>query len=199
MLRHIDRVRSRLARWALQRDGCLIVGPAARVDARRLSFKPRCRLEVGARSIVEAAIDLERDGATVRIGENSYVGASIIKCAELVQIGRDVEIAWNCSIVDHDWEPIEADQRGVDMRSWYSADKDWSDVRVAPVHIGDRVLIGFNAVILKGVRIGEGAVVGVQSVVTRDVPPHTVVAGAPARVIRYLRGSAASGIEAQSG
>ncbi|MBV8923397.1 DapH/DapD/GlmU-related protein, partial [Bradyrhizobium sp.] len=56
----------------------------------------------------------------------------------------------------------------------------------APVVIADKVWIGFNASILKGVTIGEGAVVGACSVVTRDVPPFAVVAGNPARVIRTL-------------
>ena len=53
--------------------------------------------------------------------------------------------------------------------------------------ICDRSWIGFKASIMKGVTVGEGAVVGACSVVSRDVPPYTVVAGNPARVIRDLR------------
>jgi acetyltransferase-like isoleucine patch superfamily enzyme len=55
-----------------------------------------------------------------------------------------------------------------------------------PVKINDRVWIGFNSIILKGVTIGEGGIVGAGSVVTKDVPPYTIVAGNPARVIREI-------------
>lgn len=179
----VHRARNRLARARLQRKRGVTVAPDAQVRATGITMHPGCRLRVGRGSVVEARIDLEREGAELTIGDNSYVGASFFKCAERIEVGSDVEIAWNCSIVDHDWESLVWAQRHVDMREWYRARKDWSHVRVAPVSIGDRALVGFNAVILKGVRIGEGAVVGVHSVVTRDVPPYTVVAGVPARVI----------------
>jgi acetyltransferase-like isoleucine patch superfamily enzyme len=55
--------------------------------------------------------------------------------------------------------------------------------RGGPVMVGDRAWIGFRAVVLPGVKIGEGAVVGAGSVVTRDVPSYTIVAGNPARAI----------------
>jgi galactoside O-acetyltransferase len=55
-----------------------------------------------------------------------------------------------------------------------------------PVKIEDKVWIGFNSIILKGVTVGEGAIVGAGSVVTKDVPPYTIVAGNPARIIREL-------------
>jgi acetyltransferase-like isoleucine patch superfamily enzyme len=54
---------------------------------------------------------------------------------------------------------------------------------VAPVVIGDRVWVGTRAVILKGVTIGDGAVVAAGAVVNKDVPAHSVVAGGPARVV----------------
>jgi galactoside O-acetyltransferase len=63
---------------------------------------------------------------------------------------------------------------------------DWAGVKSSPVTIEDKVWIGFDAVILKGVRIGEGAIVGARSVVTRDVEPYTVVAGNPAIVVHHI-------------
>lgn len=54
-----------------------------------------------------------------------------------------------------------------------------------PVTIGNDVWIGRNAIIMDGVTIGTGAVVGCQSVVTKDVPPYAIVAGVPARILRY--------------
>ena len=56
-----------------------------------------------------------------------------------------------------------------------------------PVVLEDRVWVGINATILPGVRIGYGAIVGANSVVTKDVPPMTVVAGNPARIIKELK------------
>ena len=56
----------------------------------------------------------------------------------------------------------------------------------APIHIGDGVWIGARSIVLPGITIADGAVIGAGSVVTRDVPANTVVAGAPARLIRKL-------------
>jgi UDP-2-acetamido-3-amino-2,3-dideoxy-glucuronate N-acetyltransferase len=61
-----------------------------------------------------------------------------------------------------------------------------SDWKVVPTHVCRRASIGSNATILCGVTIGEGATVGAGAVVTRDVPPHSVVAGVPARVVRII-------------
>ncbi|MDH4236354.1 MAG: hypothetical protein OEV17_03815 [Nitrospira sp.] len=59
-------------------------------------------------------------------------------------------------------------------------------MKVGKVDIHDKAWIGLDAIILKGVTIGEGAIVGAGSVVSKDVPPFTIVAGNPARVVREL-------------
>ena len=64
-----------------------------------------------------------------------------------------------------------------------------------PVVIEDNVLVGANAVILEGVRVGEGAVVAAGAIVVEDVPPHTVVAGVPAKVIKKIDEKTKSKIE----
>ena len=66
------------------------------------------------------------------------------------------------------------------------ASKDWSVVVSKPIKICDKAWIGLNCIVLKGVTIGEGAVVAAGSVVTKDVPAWTLVGGAPAKVIRSL-------------
>ena len=64
--------------------------------------------------------------------------------------------------------------------------KNWSAVAIKPIHLCNKVWVGFNASILKGVTIGEGAVIGTASVVTKDILPYSIVAGNPAKVIRKI-------------
>ncbi|MBQ3059200.1 MAG: acyltransferase [Desulfovibrio sp.] len=117
-------------------------------------------------------------GACIDIAEGAQLsGTSVTARSTTISIGRYVLLAPNCAIVDSDfhahWPPeARAHEPG------YEND--------APVSIGDHAWIGMNSLILKGVQIGEGAVVGAGSVVTRDVPPRCLAAGVPARVIRTL-------------
>ena len=75
--------------------------------------------------------------------------------------------------------PIFYDEWGLDPRGVTDA---WDNK--GGIVIGNDVWIGFEAVILSGVTIGDGAIIGARSVVTRDVPPYAIVGGAPARLIR---------------
>ena len=114
----------------------------------------------------------------VEIGTDAQLsGTSITARSQRISIGRQVLLAPNCVIVDSDFHahwPSEARATEPDME------------RDAPVNIGDYAWIGMNCLILKGVSIGEGAMIGAGSVVTRDVPPFCLAAGAPARVLRRL-------------
>jgi acetyltransferase-like isoleucine patch superfamily enzyme len=143
------------------------------------------RIAVGPDSIVEARIALERPGAVVEIGARSFVNGLLVS-ATRISIGNDVLMSWGVTVVDHDSHALAFDQRRRDVLDWRQGRKDWTHVATAPVIISDKAWIGFGATILKGVTIGEGAIVGAQSVVTRDVEPWTVVAGNPARVVRRL-------------
>lgn len=131
------------------------------------------RIRVGERPIfrgVEFRALLRADGGgELIIGDGALInsGASI-HAARSVRIGTDVRIAALASVTDtnaHEVVPGEG-------------------VRVAPVDIGDDVWIGRGAVVLPGVTIGDGAVIAAGAVVTKDVAPHTAVAGNPARVLR---------------
>ena len=88
-----------------------------------------------------------------------------------ITIGDDVLVGHNCVIatLNHAMAPA---RRG--------------DMIPAPVRIGNRVWIGANVTILQGVEIGDGAVIAAGAVVNRDVPPRTVAAGVPARIIREI-------------
>lgn len=143
-------------------------------------------VRVGSGSIVHAAVAFDRDRGLVAIGDRTFVGKSTIVCAANVDIGSDVLISWGVSIVDHDSHSPDFSMRRHDVELWWDGRKSWTHVEIRPVKILDKSWIGFGATILKGVTVGVGAVVAAKSVVTRDVPPWTIVAGNPARVVRSL-------------
>lgn len=152
-------------------------------------------LKIGEDSFVGGSFIFERGSGHVSIGERVHIGASSFISVNGIEIGDDVTIAWGCTVYDHnshstDWRLRRSDtSREVsDLRLGSSsiASKDWSCVKSMPITIQDKAWIGFNCIILKGVTIGEGAVVGAGSVVTRDVEPWTVVGGNPAKVLKRL-------------
>jgi acetyltransferase-like isoleucine patch superfamily enzyme len=155
----------------------------------------RSYVRVGARGMLNAHIIFESSSGLVEIGERAYIGANTtIISRNAVRIGNDVTMAWDITIYDHNSHSFDWRQRAkvvAHFRDHYGTadcfrNIDWTGVASAPITIQDRAWIGFGAVILKGVTIGEGAIVGACSVVARDVEPYTVVAGNPAREIRRL-------------
>jgi galactoside O-acetyltransferase len=163
------------------------VARSAIVNFRNVRSAPNVGLTVGARSMVYAKILFDRERAHVSIGRDTYVGASKIVSASKVEIGDNVLISWGVTLVDHDSHSIFWDERKNDVANWYDGRKEWGGVETAPIKICNKAWIGFGATVLKGVTVGEGAVIGACSVVTKDVAPYTIVAGNPARPIRELR------------
>ncbi|MDT4740710.1 acyltransferase [Bradyrhizobium sp. WYCCWR 12699] len=180
------RIVDALLGWKSWRSRSVTRGSDTSVDWRRLRGVSGNRLQIGGGSIVHANIIFENQGGEVRIGDRSYLGLSTLICFRNIAIGDDVLVSWGATIVDHDSHSLEWDLRRSDVRDWARNRKDWTHVPSAPIVIGDKAWIGFNVTILKGVTIGEGAVVAACSVVTRDVPPRALVAGNPARIIRML-------------
>lgn len=120
--------------------------------------------------------------AQVKIGAFSLLnGARIIVDRQIV-IGDHCLISWNVVLMDTYRYSFEIATR----RKQLEHGRVDESGAARPIHISNNVWIGFDTCILPGVRIGEGSVVGARSVVTDDVPPMTVVAGNPARVIRTL-------------
>lgn len=114
-------------------------------------------------------------GERIRIGDGtSIVGSVVISAVEDVTIGREVLMARNCYVADHSHETSDLD-RAVLVQG--IAD-------IAPVHIGDGCWLGQNVVILPGTHLGAHSVVGANSVVRGTFPDHSIVVGAPARLVR---------------
>jgi acetyltransferase-like isoleucine patch superfamily enzyme len=146
-----------------------------------------CSLSIGSGGNIEASLVFEKCSARITVGSRTHVGGGTILAAACnIEIGDDVLVAFDALITDHNSHSLCFAERSNDVRAWIRGSKDWSHVPMAPVKIGNKVWIGARAIILKGVTIGEGAVVGAGSVVTKDVPAWTIVAGNPARTIRLL-------------
>lgn len=128
------------------------------------------------------------------IGDNTKIGA-------FVEIQKGVKIGKNCKISSHTFicEGVTIEDevfighhvvfindkypRATTETGELQTEKDW---QVIPTLVKRRASIGSGAVILAGVTIGENAIVGAGAVVTKDVPPNSIVVGNPARVLRYL-------------
>ncbi len=109
----------------------------------------------------------------ISIGRGTYVNRyTILDATESLVVGNEVAIGPNCYITDHD-HGMDAARAPLQQ-----------PIVARPTHIEDRAWLGANVVVLKGVTIGQGAIVGAGSVVTRSIPPHAVAVGSPARVIR---------------
>jgi maltose O-acetyltransferase len=146
-------------------------------------------IRVGAHTHLRGELFTFWDGGEIQIGSNCYLGhGSRIWSQASVRIGDDVLISHLVDIHDTDGHPIDAADRVLDGRSILQGKGYLTPTHTlsSPVVIGDRVWIGFKASVLKGVTIGEGAIVAAGAVVTKDVAPYTVVAGNPARKIREL-------------
>lgn len=179
-------LRGPLGLWVGRRFGSFAVAPTARIDLLRIHGGAGASLRVGPHSIVEATLTFERAGATIEIGERTFIGRSHLVALSRIAIGDDVLVSWGVTITDHNSHSVRFSERAADVLDWGRGAKDWSNVPHADVRIGSKAWIGFNAVLLRGVTVGEGAVVGAASVVTKDVAPWTIVAGNPARLIREI-------------
>jgi acetyltransferase-like isoleucine patch superfamily enzyme len=113
------------------------------------------------------------EGAELSIGDGTSINRGVSICAQKsIRIGSNCGIGNDCLIFDTDFHRVGHQQsRAADA---------------SPVIIGDNVWLAARAVVLKGVSIGDGAVVCAGSVVATNVPPYTMVGGVPARMIRKL-------------
>ncbi|MFD1736780.1 acyltransferase [Bacillus salitolerans] len=154
------------------------------------------RVIIGEDCLLNCQFIFESSEGQISIGDRTFInGGTKLISRSKISIGNDVTIAWGCYIYDHDSHSLDWKERAKDIQQQIKdyketgnmiLNKDWSSVNSKPIIIQDKVWIGFESVILKGVTIGEGAIVGARSVVTKDVEPWTIVAGNPARIVRKI-------------
>jgi acetyltransferase-like isoleucine patch superfamily enzyme len=136
------------------------------------------RLEIGAHALLEPHVWITAPGsARVRIGSGAFLNIGVMVAAlELVEIGDHCMFANGCFVTDANHRFDDPD-RPVPWQGFTSK---------GPTRIGDNVWCGANVVIASGVSVGERSVIGANSVVTSDIPPFSVAAGAPAKVLRTI-------------
>jgi acetyltransferase-like isoleucine patch superfamily enzyme len=151
-------------------------------------------LSIGNDSVINGDFIFENDNGIISVGDRTFIGGGKFICINSIEIGNDVLISWGCTIMDNNAHSLKWNERKNDVSDWkrgieenqVGKFKDWKSVISSPIIIKDKSWIGFDVVILKGVTIGEGAIVGSKSVVTKNVPDWTIVAGNPAKVIRTI-------------
>lgn len=150
-------------------------------------------------------------GKKILIGDKSHIGKGVILSAwedykgkvfdPKINIGKNVSlgeynhvtaidrIAIGNGVLTGRWVTITDNSHGNLIDDIYERPSERDLFSKGPVMIGDNVWIGDKATILPNVCIGEGAIIGANSVVTKDVPPYCIVAGNPAKIIRKLYGN----------
>jgi acetyltransferase-like isoleucine patch superfamily enzyme len=158
-----------------------VVYPPALIDGHHLiHIGEKVVVHPGAFLSVVDEVDGKRYDARLVIGDRTRIGFDmVIACCGSIEIGTDVLTADRVYIGDtfHEYRDV---RRPV-------IDQGLGDPQ--PVRIGDGSFLGVNCAILPGVTVGEGGYVAANAVVTDDVPPHSLVVGNPARVIRRWDGS----------
>ena len=141
------------------------------------AFRER-RLEVGEGTLLEPQVWITAPGdARVRIGAGSFLNIGVMVAAiELVEIGDHVMFANGCFVTDANHRFDDPD-KPVTWQGFSSK---------GPTRVGDNVWCGANVVITSGVTVGERCVIGANSVVTEDLPPRSIAAGAPAKVLKRV-------------
>ena len=136
------------------------------------------RLEIGSQTLLEPGVWLTAPGqARIRIGSGTFLNRGVmVAAAELVEIGDHCMFANGCFITDANHR-FDDPEQPVPWQGFTTK---------GPTRIGDNVWCGAGVVVTSGVTIGERSVIGANSVVVTDLPPFSVAAGAPAKVLRTI-------------
>ena len=153
----------------LKLDGLAFIGPRVIVQIGK-----KGRVELGRWSWIGHGTKIRAHEGVVSIGAKTVLGQECtISAYQHVSIGRECVVADRVMLIDFDHGVVEV-ERPVRLQGIYKRD----------VRVGNNVWIGYGACILRGVTVGDNAIIGTYAVVTHDVPANAVVAGVPARVVR---------------
>jgi acetyltransferase-like isoleucine patch superfamily enzyme len=167
-------------------DRVLFVNAESLIEAKISYFQTGSnKIKIGENSLVKGELLVFKHGGEIVIGDYSLVGeGSRIWSSVKVTIGNRVLISHNVNIHDNVSHPLDSKERHDDYkRNLENGLQTDLKINEAEVNISDDVWIGFNATILKGVNIGKGAIIGANTVVTKDVPAYSIVIGNPQQII----------------
>ena len=174
-----ERIAVALFRFPLLRARCVQVGKRLQMEVVP-SFNGPTKVYLG--DDVRLSGHLTFSGARIfsepeiRIGDRTFIGhRTAFSVAKSVTVGSDVLIASGCWILDYSGHPLHPDLR--------IAGEQVNPEEVRPVRIEDKAWLGKDVIVLPGVTIGEGAVIGASTVVTKDVPPGGICVGNPGRLL----------------
>ena len=161
--------------WAMAERGAFARWP---IHGNVLEMLDEGRLHVGEHVLFEPGVWLTGPApAVIRIGAGSFLNLGVqVAALELVDIGAHCMFANGCFVTDANHR-FDDPAMPVPWQGFTSK---------GPTRIGDNVWCGAHVVVTSGVTIGERCVIGANSVVTEDLPPYSIAAGAPARVLRTL-------------
>lgn len=161
------------------------IGQGTTITGRIERHQPGSRIVAGIRCDLRGRFVTHFAQSRITIGSNCLINTrTVIECFESVTIGDDALISFDVLIGDGRNHSTNWAERIDDLRLMRSGTSvNLEHLQTAPVVVEDGVWIGARAIILPGVRIGRGSTVGAGSVVTKSVPPFSVAAGNPARVI----------------
>lgn len=143
------------------------------------------KIRIGSQCQIQGLMMVYSYGGSIVMGDHCSLSVhSRIISTSSIHIGNRVLIAHNVNIIDNNSHPLDADLRHQDFVESYTVGMQPHDLNAKPIVIEDNVWIGYNVSIKKGVRIGEGAIIGSDSVVTHDVPAWTINVGNPLRCIK---------------
>ena len=193
-IRNQKRLKELKRKGLISLDDSSFISEGFRVDIRHPE-KQHVYLEIGKSCIIDGQYIFEKESGRIQIGNRVHIGGSVFISINEIIIGDDVTIAWDCVFYDHNshsiyWSERKNDtiQELHDLKKYGDLikNKNWTVVKSKPIIIEDKAWIGLGCKILKGVRIGEGAIIAAGSVVTKDIPSWTVWGGNPARYIKNV-------------